>query len=418
MAAEALQAAGAGGERVEEVEAAVASAGAFAHAAVEAYHHAGTPELLGQAAGRYADDALVPALAGEDYRPFRRPLAQVGGGLLPDPVLQLLPLAVEAAQLSRQGRGGLQRRGQQQPGGEGGVAQPAGGVYPRRQSEAHGGGAHALRAAAALLHQRGDPGARPQLHLLQAAADDIAVLARQWHDVRHRAGGHQVGVLGQQGLRAALHGAEQLEGDADAREALVWIGAAGPLRVHHGQRVGQPARPALVVVGDDEVESDALRVLGLRRGGYAAVHGDEQRRPARGDGVQGRGVEAVALAYAVGYVGQAVQPPAAQIACQEAGGGYAVHVVVAVYRDGLAPLYGLAHARGGPVHVQHQLRRLQGLRPRVQEGSRLLRRDDAAARKHRGQKRRTAGLQQGAGRLLRPARYDPLSVLHFSLGHI
>ena len=61
-------------ERGKEVEAAVAAAGALAHAAGEVDHEAGTGEFFGKARGDDADHALMPFLAREHER------VALGGG--------------------------------------------------------------------------------------------------------------------------------------------------------------------------------------------------------------------------------------------------------------------------------------------------------------------------------------------------
>ena len=61
----------AGGERLEEVEAAAASARTLADFAVYAYHYRGERILLGEARGGYPYDALVPRFARQNYRPLR-----------------------------------------------------------------------------------------------------------------------------------------------------------------------------------------------------------------------------------------------------------------------------------------------------------------------------------------------------------
>ena len=96
--------------------------------AVEADHDAGQAEFLGQAAGGYAYHALVPALAGQDYGPVGRAAAQQLVRLLPDAVLQLLPLPVHAAELLRQGLGLGQRSGSAAAWRPARVAEPPGGV--------------------------------------------------------------------------------------------------------------------------------------------------------------------------------------------------------------------------------------------------------------------------------------------------
>ena len=89
-------------ERGKEVEAAIAAAGALAHAAGEVDHEAGTGEFFGKTRGDDADHALMPFLAREHER-----VALGGGegvhlldGAAEDILLDALALAVEVAQLA------------------------------------------------------------------------------------------------------------------------------------------------------------------------------------------------------------------------------------------------------------------------------------------------------------------------------
>ena len=282
----------------------------------------------------------------------------------------------------------------------------------KREREAHGGGADSFSQRAGLGQQRADAGPGGVVEHLQPEADYVAVLAREGHDVGHRAGGDEVGVLLEHARGVALHGAQQLEGHAHAREVGVGIAAVRPLGVDHGHGIGQGAGPALVVVGDDHVHAQRGGVFRLLRRGYAAVHRYYEARAPGFYGVHGREVQAVALLHAVRYVGLALQALGAQPAGHEAGGGDAVHVVVAEHGDGLALLYRPAHARRGLVHVLQQHRVAQKLRPAVQEALRLLRRPYPPPAQQRREQRGIARLSEGR-RYLRPLRrYIPITVIH------
>src|SRR5699024_2785273 len=153
VAAEALQPAGAGGQRVEEVEVPAAAAGALPAVPVEAYHDGGQGKLLSELGGGYAYNALVPALGGEDYGGRGFFAAQLAAGGLVDVVLYLLPLPVEAAELRGEAGGLALVPGQQQADGDVRTAEPSGGVEPRREGEAHGRGAYPPAQRAGLLQQ-------------------------------------------------------------------------------------------------------------------------------------------------------------------------------------------------------------------------------------------------------------------------
>ena len=84
-------------------------------------------------------------------------------------------------------------------------------------------------------------------------------------------------------------------------------------------------------------------------------------------------IPAMSLLHPVGDIGDHRPPLPAEEVGEQAGGGDAVHVVVAVDRDVFPRRQRPAHPRRGPVHVLHE-KRVQELAPAgVQKGAGLLR---------------------------------------------
>ena len=124
------------------------------------------------------------------------------------------------------------------------------------------------------------------------------------------------------------------------------------------------------------------------------------------------GVDAVALVVAAGDVGDAAQALAVQIIGQQAGGGDAVHVIVAVDRDRFARVDRPAQPRDRAVHVAQQHRVVQGFDAAVKQARRILRLCHAAQAQNGGQQRRQAHAQQLFRRLRPVIRYFPQLFSH------
>ena len=117
----------------------------------------------------------------------------------------------------------------------------------------------------------------------------------------------------------------------------------------------KPAFPCTANPINHQVDTESAAHQGLFHGGDAAVHGDDQLHALGMELVDGDGVQAVALLQPPGDVAEAVCAPAAQKVGEQAGGGDAVHIVVAEDGDGFSPGDGKAHPLGGGSHVCHQI---------------------------------------------------------------
>ena len=133
----------------------------------------------------------------------------------------------------------------------------------------------------------------------------------------------------------------------------------GTVRVYHCNGTGQRIL-ALVMVGDNQVDAQRGAKLGLLNGGDAAIHGDDECDTLPLQLLDGNGVQAIAFLQAAGNVGNTMHPVAAQEVGQQAGGGDAVHIVVAENGNGFALGHGQGHAGGSQIHVLHGIGRDEG----------------------------------------------------------
>ena len=302
----------------------------------------------------------MPALVGQ-HDGLRRPAGrQHGDGALVDAALDLLPLAVEAAERPGQlhGAGGVV--GQKQLGRHVHLAHAPGGVDARRERIADRPRGDGALLHGAFGHQRGDADALRVGQRPQAAGDHRAVLARQRHDVRDGAEAQKITVLVQQLLLVALDGGGQLERDADARHLRDGLGLVLAVRVDERRGLRQLGF-ALVVVGDDKIDAELFAQLRLLIGRDAAVDRHDQLHALLFERVDGERVEPVALLEPRGDIAGHVAAPAAQIFRQQAGGRDAVNVIIAEDGDMLAALQGKPYARGGLVHVEQVERGGEGV---------------------------------------------------------
>ena len=157
MAAVALQQIGVGLQGGKKVKPAVGAGGSLAPLAVQADQIGGAAEFLGQTGGDNAHHALVPALTGQDNGVGPAGALQHPHGLPVDLGLHLLALPVQLAQASGQIPGPAGIPGEKQLCGQFHPPHAPGGVDPRRQGIADGGGRHLMAVAAALIHERSDP---------------------------------------------------------------------------------------------------------------------------------------------------------------------------------------------------------------------------------------------------------------------
>ena len=348
---------GAGLQRGKEIEAPVAAARALAHAAGEVDHEARTGEFFAQARGHDAHHALVPVLAGEHERIAlaRRQQLHLFDRAGEDLLLHALPLAVEVAQRARHLLGLRRIVGQQQLRSQLRLLHASGGIDARRQHEADLRGGDGLSGQTRLAQQRVQPDEVAAVNALEAAAHDRAVFPLHAHHVRHRADRGERAVARKDGLLALVEGEHQLERHAHAGKVLERVGAVRPVRIDHCRGVGQGLL-ALVMIRNDQIDAQRIGVGGFLHTGDAAVHGDDQRHAGFRERADRLAAQAVALLGAAGDVHDRVRAAGAQIVGQKAGGGDAVHIIIAVYRNLFAVGQRAGDALNGLVHILHQKR--------------------------------------------------------------
>ncbi len=372
----------------------------------------GTVEALGDLCGDDADDAGVPPRVGEDQgavaeHPRRaldepdRLFADLGLDL-PPPQIQTLEQVGELAGVAQVVR-------EKEFDGSVGAIEAAGGVDPRTHAEADLGGAQRAFFDPGRFQQRPHAGARAGAEQLETVVDQNPVFAEQRRDVGHRAEGHEVEV-GEQplvvprvrtGSDESRQGLGELEGDADAGEALEGVGAPGAPGVEHRVGGGQDGR-GFVMVGDDDVDAQGAGLADFGGARNAAIDRDDQRDAGVGVSTDRRHVESVAVVDAVRNVVADVGRVPAQEIHQQRGAGDPVDIVVAPDQD--APP--LAHRERNGVdrvrHAAHPERVVQTRERGVQKGP-----APHPGRRRRGWREpwpasRTHPVQPRAGRRRRP----------------
>ena len=188
------------------------------------------------------------------------------------------------------------------------------------------------------------PGARPRRDPGQAVPHHHPILVRERHHVGDRRQRDQsqgtdqeFAEVGRGPLAVAKALADlpgQLERDRRAAQIGAGLMAAGQAWVD--DRVGLRQRPAdRVVVGDDQLDAQLARQLGLAHRRDAAIDRDDQLGLVLGRQLaQGLGIDPVAFLDAMGDVVLDVGGPGQpQARPQDAGAAHAVDVVVAVNDD-------------------------------------------------------------------------------------
>ena len=242
------------------------------------------------------DHAGMPALGREDERVALGMVGDQRLGLEPDPRLDVAPLGVHRVQLRGDRAGALAVLGQQQLEPGVGAVQAPGGVQPRPEPEADRRLVDRARVHARDVHQRPQPDLARAGQRAQPGADQPPVLAEQRDDVGDRGQRDQVEVLVGE-CRVLPRRGEQRARELERHAGGAQVGArvAVQPRVHE-RRVRQRAVGArAVMVGDDDVEPERPRRRDLLDRGHRAVDGDQQSRPARGQPLDGRAREPVAV---------------------------------------------------------------------------------------------------------------------------
>ncbi len=182
----------------------------------------------------------------------------------------------------------------------------------------------------------------------QTQRGDDAIFAAQRNrigdggDGRHFEKAWQQFVTRAVGVVALEQGLSELQSDRCAAERLLWITAVVLIRIEDGQRNrNSVVRARKMVVGDDEVEAEALRGFGFGKGAHAGVYSDDETNALGICGFKYGRLQSVALAQAMGHVKANLAAEQFDCGLKQDHGGGAVHVVVAVEQDGFLSCDGL-----------------------------------------------------------------------------
>jgi len=114
-----------------------------------------------------------------------------------------------------------------------------------------------------------------------------------------------------------------------------------------------------VMIGDDEVEAEALRGLCLRKGAHSGVDGDDESNSISKCRFEDRGLKAVALAQTVWNVKANFATEQFDGGLEQDDRGGAVDVVIAVEQDGFLARDRCFNAFNGSLHAEHEKRIVQ-----------------------------------------------------------
>ena len=247
------------------------------------------------------------------------------------------------------------------------VPEPARGIQARREPEADIARAE-RRAQAADFDERAQADPFRFRELRQAAPDEDAVLAAQRHEIRHACRAPR--DRGNRADRSPPPGAlEQRVGDLedDAHAAQV-MKIVAQLRIDQRGARGQRLL-ALVMIEHDHVDPLRLQRGDFRDRGSAAIHGDDELRRMLAHAAR-HAIRAQAVAF-IGPQGQETcgfRAHRPQQPREQRERSHAIHIVVAIEHDALAPIDRREDAlhRGGHVRQQKWIaQRLQARREKL-----------------------------------------------------
>jgi len=151
---------------------------------------------------------------------------------------------------------------------------------------------------------------------------------------------------------------DDLQGDADARQRLVRVGAIVTLRIDDRQRLRQFG-VGFMMVGDDQIDTELARAARRVGAADAAVDRDDERHAFGVESFDGHRLQAVSVAHALGNEMHDVPAEHLQRAPQNHGRGDAVDVVIAVDRNPFLPRHRGQNAIDGHSHVGQRHRIVQ-----------------------------------------------------------
>ncbi len=274
----------------------------------------GTAEPLHQAAGDDADDAWMPAFAGDDDQRraavARRLFGYPRQRVLQNRALDPLAVAIELIEFARQRRGLGGVVGRQQAGAETGFPHPSAGIDPGTEHEPRVVDVRRL-VLAGEVGQRPNAGVGPHGHHLQSLHHEGAVDAGQRHQVADGSERHEIQPLAQIGLRPgvvpppltqrAVDGGGEQKRDAHGGEMAIGGRLVDAVRIDHRRRHRKPAVGRVMVHHDHVEPRDPGGVEGVV-GIDPAIHGDHHRRALGPQPHKRLGVGTISLGQSVGNI--------------------------------------------------------------------------------------------------------------------
>ena len=167
---------------------------------------------------------------------------------------------------------------------------------------------------------------------------------------------------------AALHQSlRDFEGDSRAAELLVGIFASGLIGIDDRVRFGNAIRSGQVMVGDDEIDAEAMRGFRGGEGANAHIDADDEANAGGGGALDHVVAHIVAFANAVRDVEVGSASAEFDGRFQNDDGHGAVDVVIAVDQDGIFAFDGCIEAIDGAAQAGHVLGRVQMIKRRSEK---------------------------------------------------
>jgi len=146
-----------------------------------------------------------------------------------------------------------------------------------------------------------------------------------------------------------------------------------------------------VMVGDDQIQTKPPRGFSFSKGAHAGVDGDDDTNALGVRGLEHARLHAVAVAQAVRHVKTRVTAEHFNGRLEQDHGDGAVHVVVAVKKNGLARGDGAFETVDGQGHAEHEERIVEMRGLGIEEGEGFSGLGDAAGDEQLGKNERQTG---------------------------
>ena len=314
VTAEAREEICAGFNGVEKLEAVDGATRAVGDAILNADDDGWLCGAFNDARGEDADDAAMPSVAFDDEKAAT---SEVGAGGKADldggerGSFGIATLAVEALEFGGKHGGACRIAGCEEFDDLGGNVHAAGGIDARCETEGDieagelfGGGIESGDG-----EEGAESGANGGTQLAEAEGGDDPVLAFERYGVGDGGDGGHFEKAGEDfvaqadRIMAGENGLRKLERNGCAAERFFRIGAVGLVGIEDGECVGDGVvRLAEVMVGDDEVETEAASGLGFGECAHSGVNGDDESYAFGMGGFEHAGLQTIPLAQAVRYM--------------------------------------------------------------------------------------------------------------------